>query len=183
MFDWLFNLVPHRRGAGRHSSSPKELPARPFPTPGTIAGWDDQGLFVATGCESALRCHRDGFETLNDAERSLYCLYLLEAEVNNGGFGQWIYSLCPRSAAKTPRILSEIGATQMATFVSDVLQPLGDTTGIRSKAEWVEHYHSMPDNVHDHWETLSQPFLQLEDRFLEGAYQYARDHWQDVRAA
>jgi hypothetical protein len=183
MFDWLFNLVPYRRGAGLHNSSAKDLPARPFPTPGTISGWDDQGLFVATGCESALRYHRDGFETLNDAERSLCCLYLLEAEVNNGGFGQWIYSLCPHAAAETPRILREIGATQMAAFVTDALQPLGDTTGIRSKDEWVEHYHSMPDNVHDHWETLSQQFLQLENRFLEGAHHYARDHWKDVRAA
>ena len=103
--------------------------------------------------------------------------------MNNGGLGQWIYSLCPRSAAETPRILREIGATQLATFVTDALQPLGDTTRIRSKDEWVEHYLTMPDNVHEHWETLTQPFLQLEDRFLEAAYHYARDHWQDVRAA
>lgn len=183
MFDWLFNLVPYRRAAGLHGSTATELPARSFPTPDTISGWDDQGLFVATGCESALRYHRDGFETLNDAERSLCCLYLLESEVNNGGFGQWIYSLCPRSAAETPRILREIGATQLATFVSDALQPLGDTTGIRSKDEWVDHCLSMPDHVHEHWETLSQQFLQLEDRFLEMAYHYARDHWKDVRAA
>jgi hypothetical protein len=129
MFDWLFNLFPYRRDAGRHGPIAKELPARSFPNPGTISGWGDQGLFVATGCESALRYHRDGFEALNDAERFLCCLYLLESEVNNGGFGQWIYSLCPRSAAETPRILREIGATQLATFVTDALQPLANWIG------------------------------------------------------
>jgi len=156
---------------------------RNFPTAETIAEWDNQGLYSATGCESALRYHRDGFATLNEAERSLCCLYLLESDVNNGGLGQWIYSLCPQSAADTPRILHEIGATEMASFVAKALVPLGDTSGICSKDEWVEHYLSMPDNVHEHWEAITVQFQQLEDRFLELAYNYARDHWSDVRDA
>jgi hypothetical protein len=41
----------------------------------------------------------------------------------------------------------------------------------------------MPENVHEHWETLTQQFLRLEDRFLEVAYIYARHHWKEVRAA
>ena len=184
MFDWFIKLFPCRHDARRKMLAVvKELPARSFPTLGTISGWDDQGLFVATGCESAIRYHRDGFETLNDAERYLCCLYLLQSEVNNGGFGQWVDSLCSRSAAETPRILREIGAAKMATFVTEALQPLGDTTGIHSRDEWVRHYLSMPENVHEHWETLTQQFLQLEDRFLEVAYIYARHHWKEVRAA
>ncbi|MCA9073422.1 MAG: DUF4375 domain-containing protein [Planctomycetaceae bacterium] len=89
-------------------------PVSSFPTADTIARWDDQGLYVATGCESALRYHSDGFETLNETERSLSCLYLLESEVNDGGFGQWIDGLCPQSAAATPHVLRRIGAIEMA---------------------------------------------------------------------
>jgi hypothetical protein len=183
MFDRLFHLFSRRRNTGPEGSIGKELPARSLPTPGTISRWDDQSLFAALGCESALRYHRDGFESLNEAERSLCCFYLLESDVNNGGFGQWIDSLCPRSAAETPRILREIGAMEMATLVTAALQQLGDATGMRSRDEWGKHYLSMPDNVHEHWETLSPQFLQLEGRFLELAYRYARDHWKDVRAA
>lgn len=184
MLEWLFNLFRKRRVASLHGTPPEEVPGRaPFPTPDTISEWDEQGLFVATGCESALRHHRDGFETLNAAERSLCCLYLLEAEFNNGGCGQWIDSLCPRSAAETPRILEKIGATEMASFVADALLPLGDTTGIHSKDEWVEHYLAMPDKVHEHWETLTGQFLELEDRFLELAYSYARVNWEGLRPA
>lgn len=184
MLKWLSNLMRGRNVTSLHGPVPGGLsPTRPFPTPDTISEWDNQGLYVATGCESALRSDRDGFATLNDAERSLCCLYLLESEVNNGGFGQWIYSLCPLSAAETPRTLRKIGASEMASFVAEALVPLGDTTGISSKNEWVEHYLSMPDKVHEHWETLTRQFLQLEDRFLELAYKYAREHWDDVRVA
>jgi hypothetical protein len=71
----------------------------------------------------------------------------------------------------------------MASFVADALLPLGDTTGINSKGEWVEHYLSMPDNVHEHWETLTPQFLELEDWFLDLAYSNARANWEGVRTA
>jgi hypothetical protein len=128
MFDSLFNLFSRRHRVRAHAAISDELPARSFPTPDTVSDWDDPSLFVATGCESALRYYRDGFESLNDAERSLCCLYLLEADVNNGGFGQWIDDLCPQTAAATPRILREIGATEMALFIAEALLPLGDTS-------------------------------------------------------
>jgi hypothetical protein len=94
-----------------------------YPTPETIAEWDDASLFAAAGGESALRYQQEGFESLNDTERSLCCLYLLEAEVNNCGFGQWAWNSGPAAAAETPRVLQAIGATQTrarSTFVFSV---------------------------------------------------------------
>lgn len=152
-----------------------------YPTADTVAEWDDASLFSAAGCESVLRYLKEGFETLNDAERSLCCLYLLEAEVNNGGFGQWIWNVCPRAAIETPLVLQRIGATEMAAFVTRALQPFGDLTRFPSNDEWLEHYLSCPDEVHEHLETLTRPFLELEDSFLELAYAYARAHWKSVR--
>ncbi|NNE00407.1 MAG: DUF4375 domain-containing protein [Pirellulaceae bacterium] len=180
MFKWFCSLFQSDRV---HLQSEMVANLHPYPTPDTVTDWDDASLFTAAGCESALRYHRDGFETLNDSERSLCCLYLLESAVNNGGFGHWIESLCPSAAAETPRILRKIGATKMASLVADVLLPLGDTTEINSKDQWVEHYLSMPDETHEHWETRTRPFLELEDRFLDLAYSYARANWEGVRAA
>jgi len=152
-----------------------------YPTPETIAQWDDASLFAWAGCESALRYGRDGFESLNDVERSLCCLYLLEAEVNNGGFGQWIWNVCPKSAAATPRVLQAIGATEMASFVANTLFTFGDPTRFQSQEEWLNYYQSCPDEVHEHLETLTRPFLALEDPFLQLAYAYTRAHWEQVR--
>ena len=163
---------------GRYAVKPVD-----YPTADTVAGWDDASLFAAAGCEAALRYGESGFEALNDAERSLCCLYLLEAEVNNGGFGQWIWSLCPRAAAETPLVLQRIGAAGMASFVTHALLPFGDLTRFRSKDEWLDHYLSCPDDLHEDLEALTRPFLELEDPFLESAYAYARANWQAVRTA
>jgi hypothetical protein len=152
-----------------------------YPTPDTVADWDDASLFAFVGCQASLLELKDGFEALNEVERAMCCLYLLEAEVNNGGCGQWIYSLCPHSAAETPIVLRVIGATEMASFVTDALQSMGDVTRLKSKEEWIDHYLALPDDVHDHLETLTRPFLALESRFLESAYAYARAHWASVR--
>jgi len=152
-----------------------------YPSPDNVDQWDDASLFAAAASESALRYDREGFEALNDIETSLCCLYLLEAEVNNGGFGQWINTLCPGSATETPRVLQEIGATDMAAFVAEALLPMGDLTRFRSKEEWIDHYLSLPDEVQEHLETLTELYLELENRFMELVYAFTRDNWQLVR--
>lgn len=182
MFKWLSQLF-RRSAAAFHGRPPAELPTGSFPTSETISDWDDQGLYVATGCEAAIRFHNHGFETLNDAERALCCFYLMESCINNGGVGQWIDNLCPLSAAETPRILQSVGATEMAAFVTDALRPLGDPEAIPSQSAWIDHYMSMSDDVHEKWESLTPQYCALEDRFLELAYAYARKHWEQVRAA
>ena len=158
-----------------------------YPTPSTVAEWDDASLFAAAGSESALRYGTDGFEALNDVERSLALLYLLEAEVNNGGFGQWIWSVCPRGAAETPLVLQMIGATDMAAFVSNALLPFGDLTQYATKEEWLDNYLAFADatgyadDLPVPLESLTKPFLELEDSFLLLAYAYTRKHWKNVR--
>lgn len=182
MFKWLSNFFPNHRSDTQRADLPDNWSgSEPYPTPDTVYDWDDASLFAAAGSESALRYHRDGFEALNNVERSLCCLYLLEAEVNNGGFGQWVDALCPGSAAETPNTLRQIGATEMAAFVADALLPLGDLTRFGSKEEWIDNYLSMPDEFHEHLETLTKPFLDLEGRFLALAYAFTRANWQAVR--
>src|SRR5688572_10817094 len=149
-----------------------------YPDADDVAQWSDASLFAAAGCEAALRYGRCGFESLNDTERALCCLSLLEADVNNGGFGQWIWNVCPQAAAATPQVLEQIGATEMAAFVRQVLLAFGDLTGLQSKEQWLDHYQSRPDEVHEHLETLSRPFLELERHFLQLTYAFTRAHWQ-----
>jgi hypothetical protein len=179
LFDLRGNLTRHA-APDKHSYALKSVG---YPTPDNVAQWDDASLFAAAGCESTLRYHNEDFEALNHAERSLCCLYLLEAQVNNGGFGQWLWNSGPRAAAETPLVLQTIGATEMASFVVDALLPFGDLTRFKSKDEWCTYYLSCPDEVHEHLETLTQRFLELEDPFLQLAYAYTRTHWKSVRSA
>jgi hypothetical protein len=74
-----------------------------------------------------------------------------------------------------------IGATEMASFVADVLLVMGDPTQFKSKEEWIDHYLALPNETHEHLETLTRPFLDLEDRFLKLVYAYTRRNWESVR--
>jgi hypothetical protein len=76
-----------------------------------------------------------------------------------------------------------IGATEMATFVARALALFGDLSRFRSKDEWLDHYLSLPDEVHEYLKTFTQPFLELEQQFLQLADAYARAIWQSVRMA
>jgi hypothetical protein len=181
MFDWLSRLL-HRKSPMFHGLPATGLPERTFPTAENISDWDDQGLYDATSYEAALR-YENGFETLNEAEQFLCCFFMLQSYVNNGGAGHWVELLCPLSARQTPIALRQIGAGEMAAFTEDVLRPLGDTTGIRSIEAWAEHYDSMPEDIHNHWETLTPRYCSLENHFLESAYAYARANWDQVRPA
>lgn len=152
-----------------------------YPTPENVDDWDDASLLATIGFESAIRYRKQGFEALNPTERVVCCFCLLESEINNGGVGQWISNLCPQSAIETLRALKEIGATEMAAFLTEVLRSLGDPAAIPSQSTWVLQYMSMPDTVHEKWETLTPQYLALECGFLKMAYGYAREHWKNAR--
>jgi len=181
MLNWLSHLF-RRRTVAFPGLPASGQPERSFPTADTISEWDDQGLYEAASYEAVIRYHNDGFEALNDAERFLCCFYLLESHINNGGAGHWVELLCPLSAMQTTLALQEIGATEMSDFTEYVLRPLGVLTKIRSREAWMDQYQSMPDDVHEHWDTLTPQYCNLEDRFLELAYAYARVNWNRVRA-
>lgn len=153
----------------------------PYPTSESIEEWDDASLLAATGCVSSIRYHEYGFDALNPTERFLCCFNLLESCVNNGGVGHWIESLCPKSATATPPALVMIGSEVMADFTRYALRPMQNTSSVSTKDAWVEQYHSLPDHVHEHWETLSRRYCELEGKFLASAYLYTRSSWQLVR--
>ncbi len=154
-----------------------------YPTPETVDQWDDASVFAAAGFHAVSRYDELGFEALSEIERVLCCLFLFDNEANNGGFGQWLWGVCPRALAGTPAALQTVGAAEMARFVQSVLGQFDDMSSFQSLEDWQPHFESLPDDLHRDLEMLSVRFLELETRFLDSAYAYAREHWQEVRTA
>jgi hypothetical protein len=64
-------------------------------------------------------CARQGdafLEGLDHGERVFAVIWMLEAELNNGGFSQWMYNSYGDHAELTVAALREIGAEQAATI-------------------------------------------------------------------
>lgn len=153
----------------------------PYPSDSDVHEWDDASLFVATGAEACDRSRRFGFESLNEVERVLGCLLWFEGDVNNGGFGSWIGFHEPKILIATVQALETVGAAEMARLVAPVINELGDLSPYASADEWQEYFLSLPDDYHDRLERLSFPYADLEERYLESVYMYAREHWREVR--
>ena len=152
-----------------------------FPTIDNIHEWDNASLFAMTGMQAALREGQGGFESLNDAESVMCCLFVFDGDVNNGGFGKWLYDLSPRTLEATLPSLRSVGAVEMAKFVEEIIAPFGDLNRFTDREAWREYFSSLPDAFHEQLETRSSRFVELEKDFLECAYVYARAHWKNVR--
>lgn len=154
-----------------------------YPTRETLNEWDDASLLATVGSASTIRYLNHGFGDLNHGERALCCFNLLESCFNNGGAGHWVESICPDMAVATPKLLLMVGAEEMASFVADVLLPMKSQVEVSTKEDWVELYTSMPDEVHEAWETMLPRYGELEKQFLAFAYAFARNRWEEVRMA
>ena len=155
--------------------------AEPYPTEDDVDQWDDASLFVAAGAEAGKRSWRYGFESLNDIERVLACLLWLQGDVNNGGFGGWIGFREPRVLVATIGALETVEASDMARLVAPLIDELGDLSPYADQGDWQEHFSTLSDEYHDRLEMLCYPYADLEKRFLEAVYKYARLHWREVR--
>ena len=60
----------------------------------------------------------DTFLNLSTSQQTFYAVWLLEAEVNNGGFNQYYYNSGGRFAKFTPEALEQMGAKHFANLMA-----------------------------------------------------------------
>ncbi len=157
--------------------------AMEVPTPETVDAWDDASLFAATGSGAASRAQRSGFDSLNEAERVLCCAFELDNEVNNGGFGQWLFNCDPRMIGHTGWACQRIGADSTVRLIEAVLAPLQNPLTFKDIDAWRDYLGGLPEEKHDAFEAHSTPFASVEPELLARSYDFARHRWADVRTA
>ncbi len=162
-------------------AKPTPLRCEPYPTVETVDGWDDASLCSVVGFKAASRAKYEGFKSLNKAERILSSIVLFQGDVNNGGFGMWLDGLRPDGLSSIVPALETVGASEMVSLVRSTLAEFGDLERFTSQDEWQLYLETLPDTFHNGLELLSSRYVEAENEMLEGAYQYARHHWQQVR--
>lgn len=153
------------------------------PTPETITDWDDASLFTVLGCSAATRASHSGFISLNESERVLCCVYDLVSEVNNGGFGQWLFHCNPEVIAHTGWACQRISAYLMYQLIEVVLGQLDHPMTSMSINAWHNYLHELPQEKHVAFETYSTPYASAECELLDRSYEFARQYWFDVRTS
>jgi Domain of unknown function (DUF4375) len=154
-----------------------------LPTAQTVDEWDDASLFAACGYRATERARVRGIASLNEAERVLCYLFLLDNEVNNGGFGQWLFNCHPHALGLTAWACQRVGANAAGRLVDEVLAPVDNPSQFADIDTWREYLDALPEALHGRFEDYTSEFVQAEPELLNCAYRFARARWSEVDTA
>ena len=78
---------------------------------------EDVKFLISVSENVFARSERLGFEGLTDSEKVFFCIWTLEAEVNNGGFDQFFFNSWGKHSVEAVDAFEKIGATKTAGIV------------------------------------------------------------------
>lgn len=120
------------------------------------------------------------FEQLTRPEQVFYCVWELEAEVNNGGFEQYFSNSSGDYSLAIVDALQEIGAHQAATIVGRAINlleggvPLPDETARHARLE------GLTASAREELARLDQEFYLYPDNLTNLLYAYVRQHQSEI---
>ena len=129
------------------------------------------------------RFWRVDFDALTEPERVFRAIWDLEADVNNGGFGQYYYNSSGDSAFHAVGSLMAIGAEETARLVERANSVFPDGKPPRDRSEREALLDSMTSDQDALLESLSTEFFEYRDNLLELLYGYVSQHVEQVEGA
>ncbi|MBN1181927.1 MAG: DMP19 family protein [Bacteroidales bacterium] len=104
------------------------------------------------------KLEHEGFDELNDVEKTFICIWSFQGEVDNGGFDQWLFNSSGDWALETITSLQRVGAAETLKMVKKVVSYFPGGTppkDINKRRELIE---SMPQDISDAWSELDDQF-------------------------
>jgi hypothetical protein len=120
-----------------------------------------------------LELGRDG---LAHADRVFVAIWDLEAQVNDGGFHQWLFNSTGDRAVETVAALREVGASDAAALCERVfaLLPAGRPSPDHGARQ--QQLEDAGDDFEDACSELDDELSDLEDDLRDRLYSYLRAH-------
>ena len=101
---------------------------------------------------------KQGYESLTSAERIIYQVWVLEEEVDNGGFYQYFFSSAGDHALETLDTLRLIGAVNATHLLEQAIQVFGNTPFPSNREERLERMDEIPEEERGVWGDLDFEF-------------------------
>ncbi len=109
----------------------------------------------------------EGYDALTPAERVFFCVWTLEAEVNNGGFSQFYLNSSGDIAADVPGALRAIGADHTASLVERANGLFGPDGPPAERDARQDRLEDLAESTEDDFEDLDQAFLEYRDNLSQ----------------
>jgi hypothetical protein len=120
---------------------------------------------------------------LSPAEQAFVCVYELEAEVNNGGFDQFLRNSPGQHALETVAALEAIGASSMAEITRQAVALIfPDGTVPRDQADRISRLDA-DEGTLDELQSLDRRFYEYPDDLTELLFRYVQRHRESIRGA
>jgi len=136
---------------------------------------DETEVVIEIGQELWKKSENDkDFESLNQFEKNVLYVAMLEGQVNNGGFDQYFFNSSGEYAHETLRALEEIDAPKMAELLNQAIQlfptlPIPKDTEIRR-----EFLIELPENISDKWDKLDDKFYEYPENLVGLVIEYVK---------
>jgi len=117
-----------------------------------------------------------GYQSLADSEKALLCVYMLNGEVNNGGFDQFYFNSSGDIAWDTPRALEAMGAMKTANLARQANAMFGDEGPSADRAKRWKQMDALPEAAKKRWDELDTEFFRDEEHLYELLRQYVQTH-------
>jgi hypothetical protein len=104
-----------------------------------------------------------GYSALSDVERIILHVFLLESEVNNGGFDQYFFNSAGDYALETAESLRRIGSKDVLALLNQAIEAFGpDLPSKDRETRWAQ-MDTLPETASEKWDRLENEFFTLTD--------------------
>jgi hypothetical protein len=122
------------------------------------------------------RSEKVGFDGLTDPERVFYCVWILEGQVNNGGFDQFFFNSSGNYSTETVDALEKIGAAKTAGIVRRANSVFKNGQPSKNWTARQEELLAMPESVTQILTQLDKEFYKYEEDLSKLLYEFVTKH-------
>ncbi|MCC4213200.1 DMP19 family protein [Leeuwenhoekiella parthenopeia] len=114
------------------------------------------------------------FESLNEYEKNVIFIEMLEGQVNNGGFDQYFFNSSGEYAYETLKALEEIKANQTAKILNSAIKTFPTLPVPKDTEQRRELMEDIPDNISETWDKLDDEFYEYPENLAGLVIEYVK---------
>lgn len=126
---------------------------------------------------------RVGVEQLPPEQRTVAAVWLLAADVDNGGFDQYFFNASGDLAAFAPSAFREIGAPDVAEIVAEAVGAFGEDGPATDQTERHQQMQRLAPAKRKQWMELDARFLQHAETIPGLLRSYVASHGEELAIA
>jgi len=127
--------------------------------------------------KSLIELESKGFDGVGEPERVLATIWVVEAEVNNGGFDQLFYNTAGDIAFYAAKAFDSIGAHNMASIAQKALDLFGPEGPPKNRDDRVKALESISEKYEEFLNNLDYEFTGYPDNIQELLFTYVQSNF------